>query len=145
MLGYGSGEGDDTFKNDKLQFMMILIGVFNIVFLITCGYLVYKVYKLVKTTDLPQLFSIVSIFMSIFCKLSTLCIMLIHDLYYIFQYAHSDFHSKYIVIMIYIILFVLWLRAEPESYLKDSNIVRITNFIAIIFFSFALVFDLYKW
>lgn len=47
--------------------------------------------------------------------------------------------------MLYIVLFVFRLRADPDSYLSDSNLVRILNFIAIIFFSFALVFDLYKW
>eukprot|EP00347_Sterkiella_histriomuscorum_P019441 403341617 len=94
---------------------MILIGIFNVVFLITLGYLVFKVYKLVKNTDLPQLFSISSLFLSL------------------------------LFIMIYIILFVLRLRADPESYIYQSNIVRITNFCAVIFFSVALIFDLYKW
>lgn len=62
-------DDDNTFKNDKLQFVMIFIGIFNLIFLFACGYLVYKVHKLVKNSDYPQLFSIISIFLSIFCKL----------------------------------------------------------------------------
>ena len=71
---------------------MIFIGVFNVVMLFLCGYLVFRVYKLVKTTDLPQLLSIISIFLSLACK------------------THYLFIS--IVILAYIILFIVFVRGE---------------------------------
>ncbi|CDW91462.1 UNKNOWN [Stylonychia lemnae] len=106
-------DSDNT--NDKLSFIMILIGVFNFVFLCVSAHLVYKIQRLIKFTDIPQLLSITSIFLSIF------------------------------FIGIYIVLFILYVRFPDNEYLQDSNIIRISNFIAVMFFSFALVFDLYKW
>ena len=48
--------------------VMAIQGFISIVLLFVAALLVYKVYKLVKFTDIPQLFSVLSIFMSLVCN-----------------------------------------------------------------------------
>ena len=55
---------EDEFEYDKVQFVMIFMGVINLTLQIASGYLVILVYKLIKFTDLPQLLSVCFIHLS---------------------------------------------------------------------------------
>ncbi len=48
------------------------------------------------------------------------------------------------VILTYIGLFIVYIRGSNDD-LANLNILRVANFSAVICFSFALLFDLYKW
>ena len=52
----------------RVTTVMAIQGFVSIVLLFVAALLVYKVYKLVKFTDIPQLFSVLSIFMSLVCN-----------------------------------------------------------------------------
>ena len=52
----------------RVTTVMAIPGFISVVLLFVAALLVYKVYKLVKFTDIPQLFSVLSIFMSLVCK-----------------------------------------------------------------------------
>ena len=52
----------------RVTTVMAIQGFISVVLLFVAALLVYKVYKLVKFTDIPQLFSVLSIFMSLVCN-----------------------------------------------------------------------------
>ena len=52
----------------RVTTVMAIQGFISVVLLFVAALLVYKVYKLVKFTDIPQLFSVLSIFMSLICN-----------------------------------------------------------------------------
>ena len=52
----------------RVTTVMAIQGFISVVLLFVAALLVYKVYKLVKFTDIPQLFSVLSIFMSLACN-----------------------------------------------------------------------------
>ena len=108
---------------------MIFMGVINLTLQIASGYLVILVYKLIKFTDLPQLLSVCFIHLSMAGNLLSIPFNL----------------TLCIAFQAYIILFIFSLHLSNDSYINASNIVRVINFIAVFFFSLALLFDLYKW
>lgn len=58
-------QDEQDFKYDKVEYVMIGLGIIHLFFVIITAVLVYKVYKLVKFRDLPILLSIFSVFLSL--------------------------------------------------------------------------------
>ena len=58
-------QDEQDFKYDKVEYVMIGLGIIHLFFVIITAILVYKVYKLVKFRDLPILLSIFSVFLSL--------------------------------------------------------------------------------
>jgi hypothetical protein len=60
---------EQDFKYDKVEFVMIGLGIIHLFFVTITAILVIKVYKLVKFRDLPILLSIFSVFLSLLSKI----------------------------------------------------------------------------
>jgi preprotein translocase subunit SecG len=41
--------------------------------------------------------------------------------------------------------FIFFSGEDEMRIVKEKDVTRLTNFLAVIFFAFALIFDLYKW
>jgi len=46
---------------------------------------------------------------------------------------------------IWVICFFMFIRTDKTSVLHNTNLMRMINFTATMFFGGALIFDLYKW
>jgi hypothetical protein len=114
-----------SFLYDKVQNVMIGLAVIHVCFVIVSACLVYRVYKLVKFRDIPILLSIFTVFCSLLSKRVKIKI--------------------FIAMLAWVILFFFFIHADKTSFLKKTNIMRLVNFTATMFFGIALVFDLYKW
>jgi hypothetical protein len=107
---------------------MIGLSIIHFAFIVVAACLVYRVYKLVKFKDLPILLSIGSVLCSL---LSTFSLSLTtHTLS---------------VMFIWVICFFMFIRTDKTSVLHNTNLMRMINFTATMFFGCALIFDLYKW
>ena len=87
---------DDSDEDDgvhrsvvKLDIVMFILGVITTIFYIFSAYLIYKVFKLIRFTDKPQLLSVIGIFLSLNCKFILFKI-------YSFTYSHYMLHDKHI-------------------------------------------------
>ena len=49
------------------------------------------------------------------------------------------------VMFIWVICFFMFIRTDKTSVLHNTNLMRMINFTATMFFGCALIFDLYKW
>ena len=56
---------EQDFKYDKVEYVMIGLGIIHLFFVTITAILVYKVYRLVKFRDIPILLSIFSVFLSL--------------------------------------------------------------------------------
>ena len=105
--------------------MVIFLSVYHFILTAFTGYLSFKVYSLVKTKDLPLFLSILSIFASLLCNISSL--------------------DSLIVMLVWIIAFLVFIHPPYDNLLHTTNFLKSLNFTAIMCLVFALIFDLYKW
>lgn len=116
---------DIPYAYGKAQAVMISMGIFHLLFIGLSGYLVAKVFQLVKFKDLPILLSISSVLLSLVSK--------------------PHFDISIVAMFIWLALFLAFFHADKDSILHTTNLLRAINFTATNFFGFALIFDLYKW
>jgi len=103
----------------KFDVAMSVMSVLTLCLLVFVLYLVRKVHKLVGFSDLPMLFQVIAIAMSITCLLIYCILGLVQD------FVNPNGSLYY--------------------YLENSEITREIDFFKVEFLFSALLFDLYKW
>lgn len=108
----------DALPHAKLLVMLSLNSLLDLCLLAFATYLIIKIYKLIKFTDIPMFLSIISIAMALLC---------------LFIFCLMDIISFY---------------QEEESFLNTPfgiNIAEQVDSLKVMFIYCAFVFDLYKW